>query len=75
LEGRRFVSIEEIQAESQQVRKPLMPAGFYECFQKWRSRWDRCIQTQGDYFEDAVGNLDLMYSFNICGSVHHALYW
>jgi transposase len=44
LNGRRFVSIEEIQAESQQVLNMLTPEEFNECFQKWQNRWDRCIQ-------------------------------
>jgi len=51
LKGWRFVSIEEIQAESQQVINTLMPADFSECFQKWPNRWDHCIQVQGDCFE------------------------
>ena len=34
LKGRRFVSIEEVQAESQQVLNTLTPADFTECFQK-----------------------------------------
>jgi len=48
LKGRRFVSIEEIQAKSQQVLNTLNPADFNECFQKWQNRWERCIQAQGD---------------------------
>jgi len=51
LKGRRFTSIEEVQAELQQVQNMLMPAHFNECFQKWQNHWDRCIQAQGDYFE------------------------
>jgi len=51
LKRRRFVSIEEIQAESQQVLNTLTPADFNGCFQKWQNCWDRCIQAQGDYFE------------------------
>jgi hypothetical protein len=50
LKGRHFVSIEEIQAESQQVLNMLMLADFSECFQKWQNRWDR-IHDQGDYFK------------------------
>ena len=34
LKGQRFVSIEEIQAESQQVLNTLTPADFNECFRK-----------------------------------------
>jgi len=56
LKGWGFVSIEEIQAESQQVLIMLMPADFIECFQKRQNCWDRCIQAQGDYFEDDSGN-------------------
>jgi hypothetical protein len=42
-----FVSIEEIQAESQ-VLNTLTQADFNECFQKWQNRWDHCKQAQGD---------------------------
>ena len=56
LKGWCFVSIEEIQAESQQVLNSLKPADFNECFQKWQNRWDCCIQAQGGYFEGNRGN-------------------
>ena len=56
LKGRRFISIEEIRAESQQVINTLKPADFSECFQKWQNRWDHCIQAQCDYFEGYGGN-------------------
>ena len=50
LKGWHFLSIEEIQAESQQILNTLTPGDFNECFKKWQNRWDRCIQAQGDYF-------------------------
>ena len=56
LKGWRFISIEEIQAEWQQVLNMLTPADFNECFQKWQNYWDRCIQAQGDYLEGDGGN-------------------
>jgi len=56
LKGRHFPSIEEIQAESQQILNTLTPADFSECFQKWQNRWDCCIQAQGDYFKGDSGN-------------------
>jgi hypothetical protein len=61
LKERRFASIEEVQAESQQILNtltPVTPADFSECFQKWLNRWDRCIQAEGDYFEGDGGNWD-----------------
>jgi hypothetical protein len=56
LKGRRFISIEEIEAESQQVLNMLMLEDFNECFQKWQNRWNCCIQAQGHYFEGDGGN-------------------
>jgi len=56
LKGRRFVPIEGIQAESQQVLNTVTPTDFNECFQKWQNRWDGCIQAQGNYFEVDGGN-------------------
>jgi hypothetical protein len=47
-----LISIEDIQAELQQVLNTPMPADFCECLQKWQKHWDRCMHAQGDYFED-----------------------
>ena len=56
LKGQHFISIEEIQAKSQQVLNTPRPADFNECFQKWQNHWDCCIQAQGYYFEGDGGN-------------------
>jgi hypothetical protein len=56
LKGWRFVSIEDIQAESQQVLNTLTPADFNESFQKGQNRWHRCVQDQCDYFKGDSGN-------------------
>jgi len=68
LKGRHFASIEEVQAESQQILNMLMPADFNECFQKWQNRWDHCIQAQGDYFEGDGGKLGLKVSIRVITS-------
>jgi len=60
LKGRCLASIEEVQAESQQILNMLTPGDFNECFQKWQNRWDRCIQAQCDYFEGDGGNYMLL---------------
>jgi hypothetical protein len=65
LKGQHFVSIEVIQAKSQQVLNTLTPADFNDCFQKWQNRWNRCIQAQGDYFEGDGGNYDLKLVFTL----------
>jgi hypothetical protein len=55
LKGRRFESIEYIQAESQDVMKMLTQNDFQECFRSWKSRWDRCINAERDYFKGDGG--------------------
>jgi hypothetical protein len=41
--GRRFDTIEEIQAESQRVLDTVREKDFQEAFQKWRRQWYRCL--------------------------------
>ena len=68
LKGWSFLSIDEIQAESQLALNTIRPADFNECFQKWQNRWDRCIQAQGDYFEGDGGKLGLKISIHVIKS-------
>ncbi|PNF27477.1 hypothetical protein B7P43_G08983 [Cryptotermes secundus] len=51
LKGRRFDTVEEIQAETQTVLNALTKKDFQDAFQMWQKRWDRCMRFQGDYFE------------------------
>lgn len=51
LKGHRFDSIEDIQANTEKVLNTLKKEHFQECFQKWKHRWNRCVQSEGDYFE------------------------
>ena len=51
VKGRRFDTIEEIQAESRGVLDSLTEKDLQEAFQKWRRRWDRCLHVGGYYFE------------------------
>jgi hypothetical protein len=51
LKGGRFDTVEEIQAETQTVRNTLTKKDFQDAFQKWQKRLDRCVHSQGDYFE------------------------
>jgi len=55
LKGRRFDSIKEIQTVSQSVIKTLKRNDFQKWFLSWKSRWNRCINTKGDYFEGDGG--------------------
>ena len=51
LKGRRFDTIEDIQAETPKVLNTLTEKDFQEVFEKWRRRWDRCLHVGGNYFE------------------------
>lgn len=51
LKGRRFETIEEIQTESQAVLDAFTENDFQTIFQKWKKRWDRCIDAEGNYFK------------------------
>ena len=55
LKGRRFDTIEEIQAESQRVLDTPTENDFQEAFQKWRRRWNRCLHGGGNYFKGDSG--------------------
>jgi hypothetical protein len=56
LKGRRFDTVEEIQAESQKVLNMLTQKDFQDSFQSWQKRWDRCVRSQGDHFEGDGGD-------------------
>jgi hypothetical protein len=49
LKGHRFETIEETQAESQEVLDTVTEKNFQETFYKW-TLWDRCLHAEGNYF-------------------------
>lgn len=51
LRGHRFEDIDVIQRESQKALDTFKEDDFQKCFQHWQKRWDKCINSQGDYFE------------------------
>jgi hypothetical protein len=51
LKGRRFETVSDIQSESQAVLDSIKDNDFHDAFEAWKKRWDRCIRSQGDYFE------------------------
>jgi hypothetical protein len=58
-EGRRFDTIEEIQAESQRVFDTLTEKDFQKALKKWRRRWVRCLHAGENYFESDGGRYAL----------------
>jgi hypothetical protein len=55
LNGRHFDATEVLEAELQAVLNTLTEHDFQDVFKKWQKRWERCICTEGDYFEGDGG--------------------
>jgi transposase len=51
LKGRRFESIEAIRTNSLAHLRSIPKTAFQECFRTLKERWQRCIQSRGEYFE------------------------
>jgi len=51
LKGRRFQTVEEIKENSLQDLRAIPQNTFQDAFQNWKKRWERCINSRGEYFE------------------------
>jgi hypothetical protein len=51
LKGRRFETVSDIQRESQAALDSIKGNHFHGVLEAWKKLWDRCIHSQGDYFE------------------------
>ena len=51
LKGKRFNNIETIQSNATRELKAIPKNEFQDCFEKWKHRWNRVIQSSGDYFK------------------------
>jgi transposase len=51
LKGRLFESIEAIKTNSLAHLRSISKTAFQECFRTLKKRWQRCIQSRGEYSE------------------------
>jgi hypothetical protein len=51
LKGRRFETVSGIQRKSQAILDDIMENDFHCAFEVWGEKWNRCIHSQGNYFE------------------------
>ena len=51
MRGRRFVYVEDIQANATRQLRVITKSDNQRCFRQWQERWNKCIQAQGHYFE------------------------
>jgi len=47
MKGKRFESIQDIEAATKAQLKTLTKEDFQNCFRKWQERWDKCVQSGG----------------------------
>ena len=53
LNGKCFESIQDIEAATTAQLKTLMKEDVENCFRKWQERWEKCVRSEGEYFEGA----------------------
>ena len=51
MKGKGFEAIQDIEAAKTAQLKTLTEEDFQNCFRKWQERWDKCVRTEGEYFE------------------------
>jgi hypothetical protein len=51
LKGKRFQNVEEVREKMTEVLKSIALQEFQNCFEQWTKRWDKCTDSQGEYFE------------------------
>lgn len=51
LKGHRFDDKETVETNTTNALKAIPKNEFQDCFQKWKGRWKRILQSNGDYFE------------------------
>jgi len=51
LKGRRFQTANEIKENATRQLMAIPKKGFANCFEKWKEGWDKCVRSQGKYFE------------------------
>jgi len=57
LRGRHLGDVMTIKIETTSLLKGLREEEFQGCFQQWKRRWDKCILSNGGYFE--VDHIDV----------------
>jgi hypothetical protein len=51
LKGKRFQNVEEVREKTTETLKAITLQEFQKCFEQWKKRWDKCIDSRGEYFE------------------------
>ena len=56
LKGTRFESREGIIQNRMAKLYSIHKEAFQKCFEQWRNRWEKCVQSHGDYIDYFIGH-------------------
>jgi hypothetical protein len=51
LKGKRFQDVAEIKLNTTRQLQAIPEQASHTCIEKWKDRWNRCIQSGGSYFD------------------------
>ena len=51
LKWKRFQNVEEVREKTMEALKAVTLQVFQNCVEQWKNQWDKCIDSQGEYFE------------------------
>jgi hypothetical protein len=51
LKGKRFATVEEVKSALQEILSNISLRQFQRCFTQWEKRLNKCISSNGEYFE------------------------
>ena len=51
LKGKRIQNVEEVRKKTTEALNAVTLQEFQNYFEQWKRRWDKCIESQGEYFE------------------------
>jgi hypothetical protein len=40
-----------VKKKTLEVLNNISTEEFHKCFQQWEKRWDKCVESKGEYFE------------------------
>ena len=63
MKGRRFYNVTDIIKNATGELKRLVQRGYQKCFQQLYSRWQKCIVVHGEYIEENVTEMIVLFVF------------
>ena len=51
LKRKHFQNVEDVRERTTEALKAIALQEFQNCFEQWKKQWDKCIDSQGEYFE------------------------